>query len=63
MFKRIFIIKNSLFKLNANYRNMSNNLIRIGVCQLNSRDDKEENFKIGEKLLNQAKKEEAKVCF
>jgi predicted amidohydrolase len=40
---------------------MSSNIIRIGVCQLNSRDNKEENFQIGKELINQAKKEQAKV--
>jgi predicted amidohydrolase len=42
---------------------MSSNIIRIGVCQLNSRDDKNENFQIGEELINKAKKEQAKVSF
>jgi predicted amidohydrolase len=40
---------------------MSNKIVRIGVCQLNTRDDKEANFKTGEQLINQAKKEQAKV--
>jgi predicted amidohydrolase len=42
---------------------MSSKKIRIGVCQLNSRDNKEENFHIGEKLIQQAKQEQAKVSW
>lgn len=61
MFNRISIFVNPLLKLKLNYRKMSSNIIRIGVCQLNCHDDKEENFKIGEKLINQAKKEQVKV--
>lgn len=41
---------------------MSNKSIRIGLCQLNSRDDKEENFQIGQKLIREAKQQNAKVC-
>lgn len=61
MFNRISIIINCLSKLKLNYRKMSSNIIRIGVCQLNSRDDKNENFQIGKELINKAKKEQAKV--
>lgn len=61
MFNRINIILNPLFKLKINYRKMSSNKIRIGLCQLNSQDNKEENLKIGKQLINQAKKEQAKV--
>ncbi|CAF5048013.1 unnamed protein product, partial [Rotaria sp. Silwood1] len=42
---------------------MSSKIIRIGVCQLNSNDDKQENFNIGQQLINQAKKEQAKIVF
>ncbi|CAF3360792.1 unnamed protein product [Rotaria socialis] len=42
---------------------MSSKIVRIGVCQLNCRDDKNINFKIGEELIKQAKKEEAKIVF
>lgn len=51
-----------LLKLVTNYRNMSSKIVRIGVCQLNSQDDKNINFNIGQKLINQAKNEQAKVC-
>jgi hypothetical protein len=61
MLNRIGVLINPLSKLTINYRKMSSNIIRIGVCQLNTRDDKDENFKIGEQLINQAKKEQAKV--
>ncbi len=61
MFNRIGIVLNRLSKFKINYRKMSSNKVRIGVCQLNCRDNKEENFQIGEKLINQAKKEQAKV--
>ncbi len=63
MFNRISIVIHCLSKLKLNYRKMSSNIIRIGVCQLNSRDDKNENFQIGEELINKAKKEQAKVSF
>ncbi|CAF0903525.1 unnamed protein product [Adineta ricciae] len=42
---------------------MSNKSIRIGLCQLNSRDDKEENFQIGQKLIREAKQQDAKIVF
>ncbi len=61
MFNRLGIFVNSLPKLQRNYLKMSSNIIRIGVCQLNCRDNKEENFQIGKELINQAKKEQAKV--
>ncbi len=61
MFNRIGIFLNNLSKFAVKSRRMSSNKIRIGVCQLNCRDNKEENFQIGEKLINQAKQEQAKV--
>jgi len=61
MFNRLSIVLKPLFAFKETYRKMSSKIIRIGVCQLNCRDDKEVNFKIGEQLINQAKKEQAKV--
>ncbi|CAF1441290.1 unnamed protein product [Adineta steineri] len=63
MFNRLRIILSPLFVLKENSRRMSSKIVRIGVCQLNCRDNKEENFKIGEQLINKAKKEEAKIVF
>ena len=61
MFNRFKIFLNPLVKLKVSIRKMSSTQIRIGVCQLNTRENKEENFQIGQKLIEQAKKEEAKV--
>ena len=61
MFNRIGILFNHLSRSTLNYRKMSSQKVRIGVCQLTSRDNKQENFQIGQKLIEQAKKEEAKV--
>lgn len=61
MFNRVIFLKNSFSLVESNYRKMSSSITRIGVCQLNTRDSKEENFKIGEQLIKQAKSEQAKV--
>ncbi len=60
MFNRLL---NRFSKISIGFRTMSSKKIRIGVCQLNSRDNKEENFHIGEKLIQQAKQEQAKVSW
>jgi hypothetical protein len=61
MFNRFRLLLTCALSFRKDYRQMSEKIVRIGVCQLNSRDDKEENLRIGEKLINQAKKEQAKV--
>ena len=61
MFNRLFPILNHFSKLKINYRDMSTKKVRIGVCQLNCRDNKEENFEIGARLIKEAKQDQAKV--
>jgi hypothetical protein len=64
MFSRSrIVITNHLLKISNNYFKMSNKTIRIGVCQLNTRDDKEANLKIGEQLIIKGAQDQAKVSF
>ena len=64
MFNRIIGLTKNFSIIKLNYQKMSSkNIVRISLCQLNSRDNKNENFKIGEKLIHQAKNEQAQVSF
>ncbi|UJR34883.1 hypothetical protein I4U23_027661 [Adineta vaga] len=63
MFNKIRVKFNWFIKTKILYQEMSTKTIRIGLCQLNSRDDKEENFRIGQKLINEAKEQNAKIVF
>ena len=62
MFRRLNLKLNYFVHARKFSRKMLNKSIRVGLCQLNSRDDKEENFQIGQKLIREAKQQDAKVC-
>ena len=63
MLNKSRIIFNGLFALKINcWQRMSSNQVHIAVCQLNSRENKQENLEIGKQLIHQAKQQQAKVC-
>ena len=63
MFIRMNLVLSRLTKVVLSYRRMSSGKVRLSVCQLNCRENKEENFRIGKQLIEQAKKEQSKVRF
>ena len=63
MYNRMNILLSNLSKVSLFYRTMSNTKVRISVCQLNCRENKDENFQIGKQLIEKAKEQQFKVCF
>lgn len=61
MFNRVNILLSNSLKLSLFHRTMSGK-VRISVCQLNTRENKNENFQIGKQLIEKAKEEQSKVC-
>ena len=62
MFHRLSVLVNRRsIGLELFWTHMSHRSIRIGVCQLNSGDDKAKNLAVGEQLIRQGKEEQVKV--
>ena len=57
----IHIILSRLTKVSLTCGRMASGKVRLSVCQVNCRENKEENLRIGKELIEQAKKEQSKV--